>query len=86
MKTVFAATQIHNYSNKSYFQKFRLNIINPGNSREVIQFPGFKFSLKSSGIPGPGIGSPTRGIIGKKNLKMISLMKKDVNVPLQFFY
>ena len=46
MKTVFAATQIHNYSNKSYFQKFRLSIENPGNSREVILIPGIYISSK----------------------------------------
>ena len=27
------------------------NIENPGNSREIILTPGFKFTLKSSGIP-----------------------------------
>ena len=52
MRTVFTATQIHNYSKKSYFQKFRLNIENPG---KLFQFPGFQFPLKSSGIGNPNV-------------------------------
>ena len=49
MKTVFTATQIHDYSNNSYFQKIRLHLENPG---KLFSFPRSKFPLKPSGIPG----------------------------------